>query len=791
MYLRILKKDFVKKRVMNTILLLFVVLATTFTVSSVNNIITLMNSREDFTESSGYGKGEAQYNYFALCRKVQSTPTRFADLAGDKKNVSSYSSEQMIMLSDNEIKLNGEAIKCISACISPFEQIVTTIFDENNQPIECVESGTIYIPAKLRLENDIKKGDMLTIAVGGTTKRLRVTGYCKDLLFGSKSVGVKRLVISQKDYESFGEVEQSRINELYHLCVKNIPAFETALAESGIASGLSGSVKLIMYVYILDMIIGAVFLIISAILILISFVILRFTITHTISEEYREIGMMKAIGVNDRKVKSLYLLKYFAIAAVGATVGFFLSVPFGSFLLKRSSDILLVRSRLPIGVNIAIAAVVVLVVMLYCSRCTSLVSRLTPIDAIRSGTKGERFRARSPISLSRGHQKPLSFLAVNDILSSTRKFFIMALTFMLALLSILMLKNVQAIFESDDIAEGFGLMQSDAFIEDENSEKLTFTGSRDIIMDDIERVTSKLADNGIEAKCWMEAEFRIKMAHGDRSYAALICQGMGNSAADYVYTQGTAPSRPNEIAITGMISEKLNLHIGDSVYIYNMGKPERFIVTAMYQSMMNMGDGVRLHEDADIDCRQLLQLFPYQVLFTDAHTEEQCAEYMAKLRDIYSDEGVITCADYVESFSGVGSSLKSTGRLLIPVMIMICVLVAVLMEYSFIADEVGEIAQLKAIGFRSSLIIGRHTLRMALTMLFALVVIIPLSQPITKLCLEPVFKMMGADCIVFSGNTLGVHIVYPLIMFAATITAIYITAQATRRITASQTANIE
>ena len=51
---------------------------------------------------------------------------------------------------------------------------------------------------------------------------------------------------------------------------------------------------------------------------LISLVILRFTITFTLEEEYREIGIMKAIGIPARKIRGLYLVKYLAIALAGA-----------------------------------------------------------------------------------------------------------------------------------------------------------------------------------------------------------------------------------------------------------------------------------------------------------------------------------------------------------------------------------------------------------------------------------------------------------------------------------------
>ena len=70
----------------------------------------------------------------------------------------------------------------------------------------------------------------------------------------------------------------------------------------------------IKFMYVMDMVIAAVMLVVSICLILISMIILRFTIHFTMSEEFREIGVMKAIGITTSKIRGLYLIKYFVIS---------------------------------------------------------------------------------------------------------------------------------------------------------------------------------------------------------------------------------------------------------------------------------------------------------------------------------------------------------------------------------------------------------------------------------------------------------------------------------------------
>ena len=79
--------------------------------------------------------------------------------------------------------------------------------------------------------------------------------------------------------------------------------------------------------YINDMITAYIMMIISIVLMFAGFVMLRFTIGFTVSEEFREIGVMKAVGISSGRIRRLYLAKYLALAVIGAVIGYFCSIP--------------------------------------------------------------------------------------------------------------------------------------------------------------------------------------------------------------------------------------------------------------------------------------------------------------------------------------------------------------------------------------------------------------------------------------------------------------------------------
>lgn len=66
MYFNILKKDLKRKKTMNIILLLFIILATTFVSSSVNNMIAVTTALDSYFEKAGM-------DGLAVCREIRET----------------------------------------------------------------------------------------------------------------------------------------------------------------------------------------------------------------------------------------------------------------------------------------------------------------------------------------------------------------------------------------------------------------------------------------------------------------------------------------------------------------------------------------------------------------------------------------------------------------------------------------------------------------------------------------------------------------------------------------------
>ena len=110
MYLRILKKDLKRKKTMNVVLLLFVILATMFSASSVNNIITVVNGLDNYFEKAG------MTDYYIIANGDKKTNNVESVLKGEK-SVTDFKKEEIIYgYSDYFIHPDGEKIAEFTNC---------------------------------------------------------------------------------------------------------------------------------------------------------------------------------------------------------------------------------------------------------------------------------------------------------------------------------------------------------------------------------------------------------------------------------------------------------------------------------------------------------------------------------------------------------------------------------------------------------------------------------------------------------------------------------------------------
>ena len=790
MYLQMLKKDVKRKKTMNIILLIFIMLSTVFVASSVNNIVTITNALDYYFEKAGVP------DYFVATMNKADANNIPKTLDGVQE-IESYGIEEVLYASPENFYHKNERIKTMqnSSIIIPVDYAQIKYFDKNDNVIEKVEPGTVFVAVKVLEKNNLSVGDMIEVRMEGITLKLKIAGVCKDAMLGSDLMGMNRFILNKEDYDKLVKNEAIRNlygGSFYYINTNDTEAVSKALGEEN-SIIFNDDIDMIKMSYVMDMVIAGVLLVVSVCLILIAFVVLHFTITFTLTEEYREIGVMKAIGIGNTKIRGLYMVKYLALAIVAALVGFFVSIPFGNMLVQSVSKSMVLGNDNSILINILCALGIVAVILAFCFSCTGKVKKFTPIDAIRNGTTGERFSKKSLLRLKNVNAKPSMFMAVNDVLSSPKRFVTVILTYTICLTLVLILVNTVNTLRSGELTYAFGIAETDVFYTDDEEAMTYLTEEgRTLVKKRIQEIEKMLEENGMPGKCTIEMMFKPNLVFGENSFKSMTLQGIGTTTDQYRYFEGTAPQNVNEIAVTPLTAEKLGAKLGDTVIIQHDSGDREYMITGLFQSMNNLGEGVRLHEDADIDFSQANGLFPFQIEFADNPDEDTIRGRIEKIKDIYDTDNVKTAGEYVESMVGVAGVLDSVKMLVLALVMIIIMLVTVLMERSFIAKERGEIALLKAMGFRTNAIVKWHTMRFVVISLVTTLISLVLSKPLTSISVGPVFEMMGAGYgVEYKIVPLEVYVIYPIIVFMVTVLSGVFTSLYTRKITASEASSIE
>lgn len=790
MHLQILKKDLKRKKTMNIILLMFIMLSAMFVSSSVNNILTVTTALDSFFE-----KAEMP-DYFVASKNNEYVP----DIDEELKKISeieSFSSEKIVYGSPENFTVNGDELQNNknTSVIMSFDDAAINYFDVDDSIIENVEEGTVVLSAKIAQASNIKNGDILKIEINGVSAEFEIAGSCKDAVLGSNMMGMGRFILNENDFSKFYENEEIKTmfgGALCYITTDNIPAVETALTDIN-SIIFNGDKAMIKMSYVMDMIIAGVLLVVSVCLILIAFVVLRFTIAFTLSEEYREIGVMKAIGIKNFKIRSIYLIKYSALSVVGAAAGFLLSIPFGNMLLAAVSKSMVLENKNSVFINLICAAIVTVVILIFSYGCTRKIKKFTPVDAIRSGTTGERFKKKGILRLSKSPLKPSLFMAANDVISSPKRFGIIILALTISLSLILVLVNTVNTLESDNLITTFGMAKSDVcYVSETEQTSFLTSGGQEKAEEKLLEIEEELSENGMPSDCFMEVSFKMNLSYKDRKCKSLSLIGINTTTDMYEYFEGTAPQHVNEIAVTEMIAQKLDAQIGDVITVGIGEENNEYIITALYQSMNNMGEGVRFHQDVELDFAYAGGFFAYQIDFTDNPSDRVINDRIEKIKKLFDSDDVMTSGEYIGEMAGVTSTLDSVRMLSLCVVIIVIALVTVLIERSFIAKERSEIAILKAVGFTNGSVVKWHTGRFAIASVIAVIISLILTVPITSLTITPIFNMMGATYgVSYEINPLEVFVIYPLAVLAVTVISAFFTSLYTRKIKASEASSIE
>jgi putative ABC transport system permease protein len=760
MLVKILKKDFVKKKRITITLMAFILLSALLVASGSNMIMELTNSLDYL-----FVKSDAPH--FVQMHAGEIDQTEIDRWSSTNTLVKNQQTVEMINIDGSNI-LIGRNTTTEKESVMDIGFVVQNhnfdfLLDLDNEVIQ-VSKGDIAVPIYYMQQADLKIGDSVRISNKVFNMEFTVSDFVRDVQMNPSIVSSKRFVINEADFEflktNLGEIEyliEYQLNDL-----KQVSVFSNAYESSDMPNkGPAIEYSLFKMMNALtDGIVAAVIISVSLLISIIALLCLGFTILATIEEDYREIGVMKAIGIQPNEIKRIYLSKYIVMAAIASAAGYL-----GSLFLSRlfTANILLYfgaapKSILQYLVPVAAVILVFFMVVSFCMLVLKRFDKISTVEALRSGNIGETRSNKSYLSLNRRKLFNVNiFLGFQDVSQRLKMFQLLFLVFFVCTFIIIIPVNLLNTIQSPSFITYMGVGRSDIRVDLRQSdniatrfdEVLTYIQNDDDVVRFTPLVTSQfkvINTDGVEEN--------INIETGDFSIFPLA------------YIEGAAPNQDNMIALSYLNSQELKKGVGDQLRLVVEGQEQPMVVSGIYQDVTNGGKTAK----ASIPYNPENVLWYVVSLDVNTNIAEKIDEYAlafypAKVTHL---EGYLT-----QTFGNTVDQIKLITILAIIIAASVAILITSMFMRMLIAKDYAQIAILKSIGASLKDIRVQYVTKALLVLNIGILLGTVVSNTIGQYLVSALVSQMGASEISFVIDPVQAYILCPLaLMVVVSITTL-------------------
>ncbi|WCF08596.1 FtsX-like permease family protein [Paenibacillus thiaminolyticus] len=753
MYSRIIRNDIVKSKAITLTTMLFVAAAAMLVSLAAILVVNLSGALDTLMT-------QAKTPHFMQMHSGELDAVRLKAFAEQNHNVEEFQVLEFLnmdgarIIFENRSLANSVQDNGLSIQSEKFDYLL----DLDGNVIN-VSDGEVYVPISYIKDDIAKVGDKAII--GG--KEFTVAGLLRDSQMNSTLASSKRILISKNDFEdlrNLGSIEyliEFRLKDL-----SKLSELETAYASAGLeANGPTITYPLFKTINALSdgMMIGVI-LLVSVLVVAIAFMCIRFTLLAKIEDDYREIGVMKAIGLRISDIKKIYLAKYAAIAAAGCILGFALSLVFKGMLLENIQLYMGESENASFALLFGIIGIlfVFLAITAYVNGVLRRFRKISAAEAIRFGTLQERTAGAKRFLLSGNRLFNTNiFLGIKDVLARKRLYATMLAVLVISAFIIIVPQNLYNTISSEGFIKYMGIGNSDIRIDIQQTDNISEKAAEIIKTMSSDGAISKyavLATKTFKAKTEGGSEERLKIELGDHSIFPVE------------YAEGRAPAAEDEIALSAMNASELSTKVGEIITLVIEGKEKNLTVSGIYSDITNGGKtakAVFTDHSANIMGYVICAQLSDQSLIDSKVSEYADRFDYAKVSDI--DEYM------VQTYGSTISSVGQASNAAIAVALVITVLVTLLFMKMLVAKDRYSIAVMKAFGFTNSDIQVQYVSRSVFVLIVGIVLGTILANTLGEKLTGAVISSFGASAFHFTVNPLAAYLFSPLLMIGSVLIA--------------------
>ncbi|MBP1468638.1 ABC transporter permease [Candidatus Chloroploca sp. M-50] len=622
-----------------------------------------------------------------------------------------------------------------------------------------VADGELYVPVNYLQDGTTMVGERVEVA----GKPFIVAGFLRDAQMNSLLSSSKRFLVSQNDFaalEPVGTMEyliEFRLHDLEHL-----GAFEaTYTAADFEANGPTITDPLYrMLNGLSDGLMIAVLLLVSALVVAVAFLCIRFTLLAKIEDDYREIGVMKAIGLRVADIKRIYLATYAAIAAVGSLLGFALALLFQGVLLEQMRLFFGESGRASLALLLGAVSVllVFLAIIAYVNGMLGRFHHISPGEAIRFGIAQEKASGGKRFHLSMNTWLSTNlFLGVKDVLARTKLYATMLVVLVLAAFIIIVPQNLANTIAAKSFSTYMGVGNSDLRFDLQQTDQIAAKAAAiaTALADDSDIAAFVvLTTQTFSVRLEDGSEERIKVELGDHTVFPLA------------YAAGRAPLAENEIALSVMHANEMGKNVGDSLTLRIAGHERDLSVCGIYSDVTNGGKTAKaIFTDASANIMwSVISAELVDPTLLDAKRADYSGRFtFAKVSDL--DEFI--AQTYGPTISGIGKAAYAA----LGIALTIALLITLLFMRMLVAKDRYAIAVMKAFGFTNTDIQVQYIVRAVCVLVVGIALGTILANTLGEALAGAVIASFGAASFTFVINPLFAYLLSPLLLTVVTLAA--------------------
>ena len=530
-------------------------------------------------------------------------PVAVGDWAESRSEITGWQIATTLPVPVDQLHLNGEpeSGSVLQPALVTQNGEFDLLLDTDNEVLD-IGPGEIAMPLYYFQERGLEVGDAVSIQLADGRFDFTVTSFLRDSMMNPTFATSKRLLISAEDHQAIAPLieEPEHLIEFLLADRGDTKAVSDAYGEAELAT--NGPLLDRRTFFLLNVIshgIGvAVLTLLAILMVVVAAIALRFAFLTAIERDLHEIGVMKAIGLPDVRIRRLYLSKYVALAVAGGLVGAVLSVPAaraitGPLRLQLGEP----EQSWPLIATPALsAAVIVIAVILWCALMLRRLGRISTMDALRTGTAPARSRRRllrflprrrertkrSPrlgMRLWRSRLPSPSWMGLNAIRRSVRTHRMLLAVLTLCTFAMLVPLNLWTTVTARSFVTYLGTGVADLRLELRTPEAVEQSD---------ELVAALDADPEI-ARVAPFVTARFEVENGDGEWEHLIVETGDHGVFPLSYVDGTHPQADGELSVSSLAADTLGAEIGDTVALRGSTGTRDVTLVGVYQDVTNGG----------------------------------------------------------------------------------------------------------------------------------------------------------------------------------------------------------